>query len=170
MYHIRDCESLTTPKLAQVGISATAVVTKVEKIDAECDLALYCPHYIFRTMALAGAVLLRMAKALRSISAFDMAAAYGPYLFQAISLLKRMSVEENDGPSRMARIFSRLWTTDEAFQPDHIEPDGAQTPILGLRVHSRLSMSILHDTTRWYHHLFENGAADSVAASKNGKR
>ncbi|KIW10227.1 hypothetical protein PV08_11188 [Exophiala spinifera] len=41
---------------------------------------------------------------------------YKTYFFQTISLLRKMSVESNDMPSRMAKIFSQLWSIDKIFE------------------------------------------------------
>lgn len=137
---LRDCgnekENLS---IVQLGLSATFVVDLTEKLDFETGLATHCPHYVYRMITLASAVLLRFLKVQMHDDRRESTQAYRARYFKAISLLKRMSVINNDMPSRMAHIFSQLWSSDRVFR----QANGLTFPI---RTQSRLSMSILHDT------------------------
>jgi transcriptional regulatory protein LEU3 len=110
------------------------------KLDSEINLASFCPHHIYRMSALAASVLLRILKTRVSTYIRDERAGRASY-FQEIALLKKMSIHNNDMPGRMAGIFSQLWTSEKAFKP---KGDGVAVP--ALRIQSRLSMSLLHDT------------------------
>nr|POF01281.1 regulatory protein leu3 [Quercus suber] len=137
---LRDCgnekEGLS---IVQLGLSATLVIDLTESLDAESGLAIHCPHYIYRMITLAAAVLLRFLKVQMHDDRRESTQAYRARYFKAISLMKKMSIINNDMPSRMAHIFSQLWSSDRVFR----QANGLTFPI---RTQSRLSMSILHDT------------------------
>ncbi|KIW57122.1 hypothetical protein, variant [Exophiala xenobiotica] len=192
----------TSVKVAQLGLAATSIIEGIEQLEVQMSLIQHCPHYIFRMTALAASVLLRLSKQqqprprARGSDADhhrqqNVAASkqYKPYFFQTISLLKRMSVESNDMPSRMAKIFSQLWSIDKIFEHTTSSPpttsDGtgtspssaaappASSPLV---VQSRLSMSVLHDCMwRWkdrFRWAATNGsqtrtAIDSSSADRN---
>lgn len=155
--------------LTNLGIAATFVVGLVEQLDTEASLVLHCPHYIFRMTALAAAVLLVLMRLFKRMAPTNSTSdyrsggedghinenqGYKHFLFKAISLMRGMSVESNDMPSRMAKIFSQLWASDTAFQrvPLRASDDAvdASSAVYPFAIQSRLSMSVLHDCMwRW---------------------
>ncbi|KEF54138.1 uncharacterized protein A1O9_09933 [Exophiala aquamarina CBS 119918] len=155
-------------QMAKLGIAATSIIDLIEHLDTKTSLVTYCPHYIYRMTALTASVLLRLAKQSQAQSSSIVSnisggasLQYKPYFFRTISLLRRMSVDSNDMPSRMAKIFSQLWTIDNLFeQQPNRSPDDAGTESAAplstsspLIVQSRLSMSVLHDCMwRWKDH------------------
>ncbi|KAK7902855.1 hypothetical protein LTR67_002501 [Exophiala xenobiotica] len=170
----------TSVKVAQLGLAATSIIEGIEQLEVQMSLIQHCPHYIFRMTALAASVLLRLSKQQQQQprskargpdvdpyhhhqqhqqnAAATTSKQYKTYFFQTISLLKRMSVESNDMPSRMAKIFSQLWSIDRIFEHTTSSPqttsDGTGTSPAAatspLVVQSRLSMSVLHDCMwRW---------------------
>jgi len=161
LHCLQDRENpVTSPQMAKLGIAATSIIDLIEHLETKTSLVTYCPHYIYRMTALTASVLLRLAKQsqaqIPSIDSNNSRAAnlqYRPYFFRTISLLRNMSVDSNDMPSRMAKIFSQLWTIDNLFEQQlNRSLDDAGTEATGtistsspLVVQSRLSMSVLHD-------------------------
>ncbi|KAK5049511.1 hypothetical protein LTR84_004440 [Exophiala bonariae] len=161
----------TSLQLGRLGIAATSIIDLVEHVNAQTSLVTHCPHYIYRMTALTAAVLLRLTKQSEPLTGSKNPEAarnakkyYKSYFFRTISLLKSMSVDSNDMPSRMAKIFSQLWTVEKLFekQPNRSLEDesggneSASTTALSspLVVQSRLSMSVLHDCMwRWKEHF-----------------
>lgn len=169
LHCLQDRENpATSLQMAKLGIAATSIIDLIEHLDIKTSLVTYCPHYIYRMTALTASVLLRLAKQSQAqISSIDSnksgraSLQYKPYFFRTISLLRKMSIDSNDMPSRMAKIFSQLWTIDNLFdqQPNRSLDDAGtesaatfstSSPLI---VQSRLSMSVLHDCMwRWKDH------------------
>lgn len=167
---LRDPESRSNSlNLTNLGIAAISVIGMVEQLDTEASLVLHCPHYIFRMSALAASVLLVLLRLFKQAAPNPVASGrrlgaedscsgenqgYKHYFFKSISLMKRMSVESNDMPSRMAKIFSQLWGSDKAFQRIPLTPSNSSNDTTSaaypFSIQSRLSMSVLHDCMwRW---------------------
>lgn len=193
LHCLQDCENpVTSPQMAKLGIAATSIIDLIEHLEIKTSLVTYCPHYIYRMTALTASVLLRLAKQsqaqIPSIDSNNSRAAnlqYKPYFFRTISLLRNMSVDSNDMPSRMAKIFSQLWAIDNLFeqQPNRSLDDAATEATVTtstsspLVVQSRLSMSVLHDCMwRWKdHYEYSQSSRDpmidpSRATGKNSAR
>lgn len=130
--------------LLKLYTTAVQIIEMVGKLDHETTLASFCPHHIYRMMALAAAVLLRVLKTRLSAQISDDKAGKSSF-FLAISLLRKMSVYNNDMPGRMVGIFSQLWASEKAFKSRGIGDSST-----ALRIQSRLSMSLLHDTMWWW--------------------
>lgn len=148
-YYLRCPEDeMFALNLTKIYTTAIQIIEMTSKLDNEINLASFCPHHIYRMSALAASVLLRILKTRVSMYIRDQQAGRVSY-FQEIALLKKMSVHNNDMPGRMAGIFSDLWTSEKAFKP---KGDGIASP--ALRIQSRLSMSLLHDTMWWWREEF----------------
>ncbi|TVY84666.1 Regulatory protein LEU3 [Lachnellula suecica] len=149
IYYLRCPEDeLYALNLTKIYTTAIQVIEMTAKLDSEINLASFCPHHIYRMSALAASVLLRILKTRVSTYIRDHQAGRASY-FQEISLLRKMSVHNNDMPGRMAGIFAQLWTSEKAFKP---KDDGVAIP--AVRIQSRLSMSLLHDTMWWWREEF----------------
>jgi hypothetical protein len=149
IYYLRCPEDdIFALNLTKIYTTAIRVIEMTAKLDSEINLASFCPHHIYRMSALAASVLLRILKTRVSTYMRDERAGRASY-FQEIALLKKMSIHNNDMPGRMAGIFSQLWTSEKAFKP---KGDGVAVP--ALRIQSRLSMSLLHDTMWWWREEF----------------
>lgn len=145
IYYLRCPENETfSLNLAKIYTIALKVIDMAGKLDKDMDLASFCPHYVYRMVALATSVLLRVLKTSLARYVADPQAGRTSFLL-AISLLKKMSVSANDMPSRMAGILSQLWTSEKVFKGD-TGGQGSAT----MRIQSRMSMSSLHDMMwRW---------------------
>ncbi|KAG9235845.1 hypothetical protein BJ875DRAFT_256512 [Amylocarpus encephaloides] len=150
IYYLRCPENDTFPlNLAKLYTTAINIVKAVSYIDTETsNFASFIPHHIYRMMTLATAVVLRVLKTPLASKISEHEAGQAA-LFLAISLLKKMSVYNNDMPARMVGIFSQLWSSDRAFKP---QADASSST--ALRIQSRLSMSLLHDTMWWWREEF----------------
>lgn len=68
--------------------------------------------------------------------------------FAAISLLKKTSIEPDDGPGRLAGALTQLWTSRRASEfTEAIRLDSSANQS---RHRSRLAMSIFYETLQWY--------------------
>jgi len=145
IYYLRCPEDeMFALNLTKIYTTAIQVIEMTGKLDSEINLASFCPHHIYRMSALAASVLLRILKTRSSTYIWDQQAGRASY-FQEISLLRKMSVHNNDMPGRMAGIFAQLWTSEKVFKR---KGDGIASP--EVRIQSRLSMSLLHDTMWWW--------------------
>lgn len=176
----------TSLQMAKLGICASSIIDQIEDLDTKTSLVTHCPHYIYRMTALTAAVLLRLAiqsnpqtSSTDSDEPRNARTQYKTYFFRTISLLRRMSIDSNDMPSRMAKIFSQLWTVEKLFEkqpnrsleandsnaPD--EPTSLSSPLV---VQSRLSMSVLHDCMwRWKDHfIYSPSSRNPMADPSSG--
>lgn len=98
--------------------------------------------FIDRTITLAGFTILRL---VRSPLAQHLDLAAGEQAFsQAVQFLKNVSLQQGDIGMRTALIMSELWGSDRVFR----RKDG-RVESLGLRLRTRLSMSVSYDMF-WY--------------------
>jgi hypothetical protein len=95
-------------------------------------------------MTLAAAVVLRILKTPLSDKLQERDSGKAAF-FTAVALLRKMSIYNNDMPSRIQGIFSQLWESEKVFKPE-----GESSKRTALRIQSRLSMSLLHDTMWWW--------------------
>jgi hypothetical protein len=68
--------------------------------------------------------------------------------FLGVNIMKRLSSENNDGPTRIAQILTQLWNSEKAFK----NPDG--TEHMALRIRTRLAMSAVFDAIWWWREEF----------------
>ncbi|EPE24357.1 hypothetical protein GLAREA_08209 [Glarea lozoyensis ATCC 20868] len=150
IYYLRCPENETFPlNLAKLYTTATGIINLVSTIDTRTsNFATYVPHHVYRMMTLAAAAVLRVLKTTLSEKLQERESGKAAF-FTAIALLRKMSVYNNDMPSRMQGIFSQLWESERAFKPD----EGSRGST-ALRIQSRLSMSLLHDTMWWWREEF----------------
>lgn len=124
LHCLQDRENpATSLQQAKLGIAASSIIDLIERLDTKTSLVMHCPHYIYRMTALTAAVLLRLAKqpepqatSHESQTPRNASSRYKSYFFRTIPLLRSMSIDSNDMPSRMAKIFSQLWTIDKLFE------------------------------------------------------
>lgn len=182
LHCLQDRENpATSLQQAKLGIAASSIIDLIERLDTKTSLVMHCPHYIYRMTALTAAVLLRLAKqpepqatSHESQTPRNASSRYKSYFFRTIPLLRSMSIDSNDMPSRMAKIFSQLWTIDKLFeqQPNRsLENDDVNDSSLPVSlsppivVQSRLSMSVLHDCMwRWKHHFRYSASSRNLRA------
>jgi hypothetical protein len=148
--------------IAKLYTTAIEIINLVSSIDTTTqNFATYIPHHVYRMMTLAAAVVLRVLKTTLSDKLQETDSGKAAF-FTAIALLRKMSVYNNDMPSRMQGIFSQLWESEKAFKPN--ERSGSST---ALRIQSRLSMSLLHDTMWWWREEF--GGVQDVKPKQSTK-
>jgi transcriptional regulatory protein LEU3 len=164
IYYLRCPENETFPlNLAKLYTTATGIINLVSMIDATTNnFATYVPHHVYRMMTLAAAVVLRVLKTTLSDKLQEMESGKAAF-FTAITMLRKMSVYNNDMPSRMQGIFSQLWESEKAFKPN--EGSSSST---ALRIQSRLSMSLLHDTMWWWREEFGGLQDGKIKQSTKG--
>jgi len=68
--------------------------------------------------------------------------------FLGVNVMKRLSIETNDGPSRMAQMLTQLWNSEKAFK----NADGSEHTML--RIRTRLAMSPVFDSIWWWREEF----------------
>lgn len=101
-----------------------------------------CPSFIDRTLTLTGFAILKLARSPLA-QHLDMAAGEQAY-FYGVQFSKNMSLQNNDLGARAAAIMTNLWGSSRIFR----RKDG-QVESLGLRLRTRLSMSVSFDMF-WY--------------------
>ncbi|KAF2748722.1 C6 zinc finger domain-containing protein [Sporormia fimetaria CBS 119925] len=109
-----------------------------------------CPAFIDRTMNLTGFIILKLVRSPLIAQHLDLAAGERAY-FQAINFGKTMSIHEKDLNDRAAEIMRALWGSQKVFRKKdgHVES-------LGLRLRTRLSMSIPFDMFWYWREEFQN--------------
>ncbi|KAF2659801.1 C6 zinc finger domain-containing protein [Lophiostoma macrostomum CBS 122681] len=108
-----------------------------------------CPSFVDRTMTLTGFAILRL---VRSPLAQHLSLTAGEQaFFQAVQFSKNMSLQNNDLGARAAAILMNLWSSNKVFRrrDGHVEP-------LGLRLRTRLSMSVSFDMFWYWREEFGN--------------
>jgi len=111
--------------------------------------ALVSQSFIDRTIALAGFTILRL---VRSPLAQHLDLATGERAFsQAVQFLKNVSLQEGDIGLRTALIMRDLWNSERTFR----RKDG-RLDSLGLRLRTRLSMSVSYDMFWYWREIFGN--------------
>ena len=108
-----------------------------------------CPSFIDRTMTLTGFAILRL---VRSPLAQHLDLATGERaFFHAVQFSKNMSLQNNDLGARAAAILANLWSSNRVFR----RRDG-RVEALGLRLRTRLSMSVSFDMFWYWREEFGN--------------
>ena len=126
--------------------TARQLIGLVETLDKTVEPAAYSTAYIYPAVVLAAVVLLRLLK--HSVAKGRDQDDLKPTFFSALNLLKRMSIENNDGAAKSAIMLSQLWTSDRVFR----NRDG--TTNFELRIRTRLAMSLVYDCTWWWREEF----------------
>jgi hypothetical protein len=100
-------------------------------------------------MTLAGFIILKLVRSPYA-QHFDLAAGEQAY-FQAVNVCKAMSIQHNDLCARAAAIMTSLWGSQRVFK----RKDG-RVESLGLRLRTRLSMSVSFDMFWYWREEFGN--------------
>jgi len=139
-----DLEALVN--LYSLCLSLTQSVTDLTN---HTNLMSICPSFIDRTMTLAGFIILKLVRS-PCAQHLDLAAGERAY-FQAVQSCKNMSIQHNDLCARAAAIMSSLWGSLRVFK----RKDGT-VESLGLRLRTRLSMSVSFDMFWYWREEFGN--------------
>ncbi|KAF2867682.1 hypothetical protein BDV95DRAFT_502468 [Massariosphaeria phaeospora] len=115
----------------------------------QMKLATICLSFIDRTLTLAAFCLLKLHRSPLA-QHLDLAAGEQAY-FTAVHLSKIMSLQDNDLRARTAGIMTNLWSSAKVFR----SRDGT-IDSLGLRLRTRLSMSISFDMFWYWREEFGN--------------
>ena len=127
---------------------SVAVIVLCGKLQASMQLCVSCPTYIWLMLGLAACALLKLLRRgspvlLELISFVEGRQSY----FAAITLLKKTSIEPDDGPGRLAGALTQLWTSRRAAE--FTEAIGIDSSADRRRLQSRLAMSLLFETLQW---------------------
>jgi transcriptional regulatory protein LEU3 len=102
-----------------------------------------------RSITLAGFVILKLVRS--SIAPhLDLAAGEKAY-FQAVDFLKSVSLQQGDIYVRTAHIMNDLWNSNKVFRKKN-----GQIESLGLRLRTRLGMSVSYDMFWYWREEFDN--------------
>jgi len=146
--------------LTRMYSSACAVLRNLDRLDSTGIIKLIAsPFFFIYATSLASFTILRLLKA---STAQYMDENAKEAFFLGVNVMKRLSAENNDGPSRMALILTQLWNSEKAFK----NADGSEH--LSLRIRTRLAMSTVFDSIWWWREEFggQPGAYTSVDDSK----
>jgi hypothetical protein len=145
--------------LTRMYSSACAVLRAIDRLDSSGIIKLNAsPFYFIYATSLASFTILRLLKA---STAQYMDENAKEALFLGVNVMKRLSTENNDGPSRLALILTQLWNSEKAFK----NADGSEH--LCLRIRTRLAMSTVFDSIWWWREEFggQSGAYTSLDES-----
>ena len=110
------------------------------------------PFYYLYCLLTCCSVLLRILKVpLFSSKVLDVQRATSA-LHNAINILKGMSLQENDTPSRSVTIMQQLWQSKKAYL--RLNADTGELEPVPLRIRSRIAMCHLLDTWAWWREEF----------------
>lgn len=114
----------------------------------QSDLLAYATNYILQMIIASGFTLLKL---LHSFFAAYVDLEYGRNLFtRTIRAIRRISVQSNDLPSRLAEVLSQLWRSSGAGSKRPEPTPNAMDNSLQLKVKCRMSMSLVFDSVwRW---------------------
>lgn len=144
MHLHEDLGKVDTLDLLNLYITSCEVVSTMSDMDSKKLLISSCTIYHFYSLLVAATNLLRLIRGgLVSHIARDIQRGETIYLL-AVSMMRRMSVANDDLPQRCSTMLSTLWTSRKVFR----RPDGSVTP--NLRIRSRLVMSSVVDCLWWY--------------------
>jgi hypothetical protein len=139
-------KKLPTFMVTRMYTSAVAILRHLDRMDDSGAIKLAAaPFYCVYATSLAAFTILRLLKA---STAQYMDENAKEDFFLGVNVMKRLSTENNDGPSRMAMIMTQLWNSERAFR----NPDG--TEHLSLRIRTRLAMSCVFDAIWWWREEF----------------
>ena len=153
--------------LNKLWSSTTAFINAAINITSPASLTgpivIYATNYIFQMLLAAGFVLLKL---LNSFYATYLDREQGRQLFsQVVDNLRTMGVMSNDLPSRFAEVLVQLWQNSGRGQTPVSE---AVDDSLQLKVRSRMSMSLIHDSVwRWRAISMAESSADARDAALN---
>ncbi|KAF2272499.1 uncharacterized protein EI97DRAFT_426208 [Westerdykella ornata] len=114
----------------------------VTDLSRTTDLTATCPSFFDRTITLTGFIILKLVRS-QLAHHLDLQAGERAY-FQCVNFCKAMSLQPNDISVRISAIMTNLWGSTRIFR----RRDG-RIESLGLRLRTRLSMSVSFDMF-WY--------------------
>jgi hypothetical protein len=165
-FYKAPAKKLPTFMLTRLYTSACVVLRHIDRIDSSGTIKLAnAPFYFFYATTLASFSILRLLKA---STAQYMDENAKETFFLGVNVMKRLSTETNDAPSRISMMLTQLWNSEKAFK----NPDG--TEHMTLRIRTRLAMSPVFDSIWWWREEFggEKGAYtqdDGVAPPPDDK-
>lgn len=133
--------------LIRLSNSAIATVEIVIELEQSHQVTLAFPQSVFQGTLLAACTLLKLSKS-SSPGLSLLEKEQTNVIFSAISIIKSMSVENNDFPAKSSEILSQLWSSHKA----HRDMNGTYVP--ELQVRNRISMNVVFDCMWWWMKLF----------------
>lgn len=138
VYLFQSPENIDLTSRNRLYVAASNMIDLLDTLDKSSNIVLNSTTYLILGTILAGVILLRFLKG--SFAKYLDYEACKASFFTSLILLKKSSVENNDGPARFAGRLSHIWTNIDMFRM----PDGSMNE--ELRVRSRLAMSVVYDT------------------------
>ena len=128
----------TFATLAPVYELACSLTRQLNDLEKSMHVDLYGTFYVYQGTVLTACCLLRL---LKTPFADSIDSQTGQALFfSAITMLRNISLDENDKPARSAKALQNLWRSEKVFKT----PAGDWN--LELRVKSRFGPSVVYDT------------------------
>ncbi|KAI9773095.1 MAG: hypothetical protein M1840_008216 [Geoglossum simile] len=130
----------------------------------------YCSNYILQMIVASGFTLLKL---LNSFFASHINLSQGKVLFNStVSAIRRISVQNNDLPGRLAEVLAQMWRGGGAGARNGAPPGNSEIESsLQLKVRCRMSMSLVFDSVwRWREEFQAKGRGNldgEPAAVKN---
>lgn len=144
MHLHQDFQQADKLDLLNLYITSCAAINMMSDFDSKLFLTSSSTIYQFYSLLIAATNLLRLIRGdLVSHSARDIQRDETTYLL-AVSMMRKMSVVNDDLPERCSIMLESLWTSRNVFR----RPDGSITP--KLRIRSRLAVSSVIDCLWWY--------------------
>lgn len=146
-YFNQSSEIISTGNLSKLYHDCIDIVRLFKNLEDTAHLCLSCPTYIWLMLGLSACVLLKMLRRADAVDRGSTIHSRGRLsYFTAIALLKKLSIESEDGPGRLARALTQLWTDRKAA--DIVELSDHHIPRRRPRTH--LSMSLFYETIQRY--------------------
>ena len=138
-----------TAYAAMLFQDSVTVIVLCRKLQESMQLCLSCPTYIWLMLGLAACALLRLLRSRSSsLPEFINVSEGRQSYFAAVTLLRKTSIEPDDGPGRLAGALTQLWTSKRASEFTEATGVGSSADLR--RPQSRLAMSLFYETLQWY--------------------
>lgn len=147
MHFYEASEQLEPANLVQLGITSCATINLMRELETSSALVSSSTFYIFHSLLLAATNLLRLLRGFEPQSEHDYKRGEDTF-YLAVTLMKRMSIANDDLAGRCSDLLSKLWTSQKLFR----RADGSLAP--EIRIRTRLVMSPLVDCLWWYREEF----------------
>ena len=148
MHFYESPQHLDPANLVQLYLTSCTIINLMHDMNASSALMSSSTLYMFHGLMLAATNLLRLLRGLLTQSPEESEKGEATF-FQAVTLMKKMSVANDDIPARCADLLSKLWTSQRLFR----RPDGTLAP--ELRIRTRLALSPLVDILWWFREEFK---------------
>jgi hypothetical protein len=146
MYLFQSPDTLDLVNITHLYTTACLYLDLVNELDESMEITSHATTTFQIGTMLAGCTLIRLLKS--NFSKYLDVDRSKAQFFLAVNLMKKFSIENNDGPAQVYVMLSQLWTSDRVFR----NPDGTERP--KLRIRSRLSMSLVTDCLWWWKEEF----------------